>query len=102
MGSWGYHGDDGEAFCGNAVGKVYASTYTTGDHIGCCLDFREGIAFYTKNGVRLATAFRNLKPEEEMRDLYPMVGLRSPGEHVRVNFGKDPFVFDITDYVEGG
>lgn len=101
-GAWGYHGDDGHSFSGTGVGKVYASTYTTGDKIGCCVNFREGIAFFTKNGVQLATAFKNLMPDEERRDLYPTVGLRSPGEHVRINFGKEPFVFDIKEYVEGG
>jgi hypothetical protein len=32
-------------------------------------------------------------------DFYPSVGLRTPGEHVRVNFGQKPFVFDIGGYV---
>ena len=100
-GAWGYHGDDGHTFCGSGIGRVYGPTFTAGDHIGCCLNFREGIAFYTKNGVQLATAFRNLRPDEEVRRLYPTVGLRSPGEHVRVNFGTEPFMFDIEEYVNG-
>lgn len=35
-------------------------------------------------------AFRDIKGE-----LYPMVGLKKYGEHVRVNFGQTPFMFDI-------
>jgi len=94
-GAWGYHGDDAHTFCGSGIAKIYGPTCTTGDHIGCCLNFREGIAFYTKNGVQLATAFRSLRPDEEDKDLYPTVGLRSPAEHIRGNFGTEPFMFDI-------
>ena len=39
----------------------------------------------------LGDAFRDLK---NMR-LYPSVGMKRPGAHVSVNFGQDPFMFDI-------
>lgn len=32
-------------------------------------------------------------------DLYPTVGLQTPGEVVEANFGQLPFVFDIEDYM---
>lgn len=32
--------------------------------------------------------------------LYPSVGMKKPGEHLRVNFGRQPFVFDIDRMVE--
>lgn len=35
-------------------------------------------------------AFREVKGK-----LYPSVGLKKTGEHVRVNFGQTPFMFDI-------
>lgn len=35
-------------------------------------------------------AFREIKGK-----LFPSVGMKRPGEHVRVNFGQNPFVFDI-------
>lgn len=101
--SWGYHGDDGHSFCCQGVGKTYGPTFTTGDIVGCCINFRKGIAFYTKNGVELDTAFRDLTFDTAGKtgkgDFYPSVGLRTPGEHVRVNFGQKPFVFDIGGYV---
>jgi hypothetical protein len=101
--SWGYHGDDGHSFCCQGVGKTYGPTFTTGDIVGCCINFRKGIAFYTKNGVELDTAFRDLTFDTVGKtgkgDFYPSVGLRTPGEHVRVNFGQKPFVFDIGGYV---
>lgn len=98
--SWGYHGDDGNKFVGQGIGKQYGPTFTTGDTIGCCIDFEKEIAFYTKNGAELGTGFDGVALEKVGTDLYPTIGLRSPGEHVRVNFGNRPFVFDITGYVK--
>ena len=51
--SWGYHGDDGHLFCCSGTGKPYGPQFTTGDVIGCCVNFRDGTAFYTKNGAIL-------------------------------------------------
>lgn len=36
------------------------------------------------------TAFREIKGK-----LFPSVGMKKSGEHIRVNFGQSPFVFDI-------
>ena len=51
--SWGYHGDDGMSFCCQSNGKAYAEQFTTGDIIGCGVDFTTSQAFFTKNGVFL-------------------------------------------------
>lgn len=37
------------------------------------------------------TAFNDIKGDR----LYPSIGLKKPGEHLRANFGRHPFVFDI-------
>jgi Ran-binding protein 9/10 len=43
--SWGYHGDDGHSFCCCGTGKQYGyiqltrPVFTTGDVIGCCINF---------------------------------------------------------------
>lgn len=37
------------------------------------------------------TAFREVRGA----NLYPSISLKKAGEHVRVNFGQSPFVFDI-------
>jgi Ran-binding protein 9/10 len=37
-------------------------------------------------------AFTGIKTDSS---LYPSVGMKKPGEHLRVNFGRTPFVFDI-------
>eukprot|EP01104_Vermistella_antarctica_P001748 TRINITY_DN1186_c2_g1_i2.p1 TRINITY_DN1186_c2_g1~~TRINITY_DN1186_c2_g1_i2.p1 ORF type:complete len:423 (-),score=49.81 TRINITY_DN1186_c2_g1_i2:137-1405(-) len=94
--SYGYHGDDGQAFQGKSDGRTYGPTFTTGDTIGCCMNFIENTVFYTKNGVRLAIAFRDVL----LGSLYPMLGLRTQGEVVEANFGQRPFRFDISATVE--
>ncbi|CAG8465491.1 2339_t:CDS:2 [Ambispora gerdemannii] len=93
--SWGYHGDDGNSFCCSGTGKTYGPKFTTGDTIGCCINFRDGTAFYTKGGVNLGIAFRDLKGI-----LYPSIGLRTPGEKIQVNFGQRDFEFPIKLYMK--
>uniref|UniRef100_A0A3B4WGF8 RAN binding protein 9 n=1 Tax=Seriola lalandi dorsalis TaxID=1841481 RepID=A0A3B4WGF8_SERLL len=79
--SYGYHGDDGHSFCSSGTGQPYGPTFTTGDVIGCCTLF-------------LYLSLSLLQP-----NLYPTVGLQTPGEVVDANFGQHPFVFDIEDYM---
>ena len=94
--SWAYHGDDGFMFGSTTSGKPYGPKFMSQDVIGCGMNFKTGSAFFTKNGTHLGTAVQNVKLDR----LYPCVGLKKPGEHVRVNFGKTPFVFDIDGLVE--
>ncbi|XP_033959774.1 ran-binding protein 9 isoform X3 [Pseudochaenichthys georgianus] len=93
--SYGYHGDDGHSFCSSGTGQPYGPTFTTGDVIGCCVNLINNTCFYTKNGHSLGIAFTDL-PQP---NLYPTVGLQTPGEVVDANFGQHPFVFDIEDYM---
>ncbi|XP_050396558.1 ran-binding protein 9 isoform X1 [Patella vulgata] len=93
--SYGFHGDDGNSFCSSGAGQQYGPTFTTGDVIGCCVNLVEKTCFYTKNGIHLGVAFTALPP-----NLYPTVGLQTPGEVVEANFGQAPFIFDIEDYMK--
>ncbi|KAF9551019.1 hypothetical protein EC957_010787 [Mortierella hygrophila] len=93
--SWGYHGDDGNGFEGCGNGRPFGPVFTTGDVIGCGINFRNMSLFYTKNGIYLGVAFRNLKGP-----LYPTVGMRTSGEIVEANFGQREFVFNIEEYVK--
>ncbi|KAG0345116.1 Ran-binding protein 10 [Podila humilis] len=93
--SWGYHGDDGNSFGGCGNGRPFGPVFTTGDTVGCGVNFRDMSLFYTKNGVYLGTAFRDLKGP-----LYPTVGMRTVGEIIEANFGQQEFLFDIDEYVK--
>ncbi|KAF1985679.1 SPRY-domain-containing protein [Aulographum hederae CBS 113979] len=94
--SWGYHGDDGCVFQQSASGKTYGAKFSNLDVIGCGINFRTGIAFFTKNGVHQGYAFNNIKGDR----LYPAVGVKKPGEHLKANFGHRPFVYDIDSLME--
>ena len=95
--SWGYHGDDGHSFCFSGTGKAYGPTFTTKDTIGCCINFMDMTVFYTKNGVNLGIAFRDIKNDHLY---YPAIGLRTPGEVVEANFGQKKFKFDIENCIK--
>ena len=116
--SWGYHGDDGFKFHGSGTGTNYGPQYSTGDVAGCLYNAVDGTLAFTKNGIELGVAFTGVslpmaasmagasKPGTHGRlrrvlrlPLYPMVGLRTPGECVEANFGERPFVFDFAGYV---
>ena len=90
--SWAYHGDDGKTFVGESTGKTYGPTFTINDIIGCGINFWTGCAFFTRNGVDLGIAFRELKNVRP----FPSVGMKKhSGAWASVNFGQRPFVFDI-------
>uniref|UniRef100_A0A673J1M4 Ran-binding protein 10-like n=1 Tax=Sinocyclocheilus rhinocerous TaxID=307959 RepID=A0A673J1M4_9TELE len=87
---------DGHSFCSSGTGQPYGPTFTTGDVIGCCVNLINNTCFYTKNGHSLGN---NLMKNDLRPNLYPTVGLQTPGEIVDANFGQQPFVFDIEDYM---
>ncbi|XP_039999261.1 LOW QUALITY PROTEIN: ran-binding protein 9 [Xiphias gladius] len=89
--SYGYHGDDGHSFCSSGTGQPYGPTFTTGDVIGCCVNLINNTCFYTKNGHSLGIAFTDLPP-----NLYPTVGLQTPGEVVDAN---PPTPVCVLDYM---
>ncbi|GJN70931.1 hypothetical protein PLIIFM63780_002477 [Purpureocillium lilacinum] len=93
--SWGYHGDDGRTYTGQNIGRNYGPTFSLGDVIGCGVNFRDHTAFFTKNGVKLGTAFTDVVRSK----LYPTVSMKKTGEQVTANFGQCPFVYNIDDMI---
>lgn len=93
--SWGYHADDGRLFSSEGE-QPFGPRFSTGDVVGCGVDFGSGRIFFTKNGVFLGTASPPITP---LTELYPCIGLRSSRERVMTNFGQYPFRFDIEAYV---
>ncbi|KAF9886410.1 hypothetical protein FE257_011442 [Aspergillus nanangensis] len=97
--SWAYHGDDGKSFFGESQGqgRQYGPTFGANDTVGCGVNFSTGCAFFTKNGVFLGNAFRDLRNVK----LYPSVGMKKqPPVHLAANFGQQPFMFDIDGLVK--
>ena len=58
--SWAYHGDDGKSFSSQSTGRAYGPPFTGNDVIGCGVNFRNGTAFFTKNGDFLGRTTRGL------------------------------------------
>ncbi|RIB26406.1 concanavalin A-like lectin/glucanase domain-containing protein [Gigaspora rosea] len=91
-GSGGYSGYSGKFYCcSRNDGSPYGPPFSTGDTIGCCLNFKNNTVFYTKNGINLGIAFRNLKGT-----LYPCVELCRQGQAIEVNFGSRKFKYAAT------
>ncbi|KAF1769693.1 hypothetical protein GCK72_001510 [Caenorhabditis remanei] len=93
---YGYHGDDGNFFSACGHGTAYGPKFGTGDVIGCGIDTTLNMVFFTKNGKHLGVALE-CKPGE-LEDLYPTVGLKTPGERLVANFGQTEFMFDFDGY----
>lgn len=96
-GSFGWHMDDGFVFESRGEGTNRGwPTSTTGDTVGCGIDFTTGQAFFTRNGELIGHAFSDMQNKEQ---LYPAVGLRTPRERVQINLS-GPFVYDIDSHVQ--
>ena len=94
LGTYGYHGDDGNVFAQEKwLGNLKRlPTFSTHDVIGCGVNFERKTCFFTKNGTYLGIAFRNMP----RKSLYPTVGVASKSDSLEVNLGQHPFVYNIT------
>ncbi|KAH6759355.1 SPla/RYanodine receptor domain-containing protein [Perilla frutescens var. frutescens] len=91
--SCGYHGDDGLLYRGHGKGETFGPTYTTGDTVGGGINYTTQEFFFTKNGVLVGSVYKDVKGS-----VFPTVAVHSKNEEVTVNFGQDPFVFDLKAY----
>ena len=95
-GTIGYHGDDGSFFHQTGYGADYGPKFSRGDVVGCGIVIEDGKVFFTKNGTFLGMAPSSF-PKDIFHVRYPTIGLHSKHEAVEVNFGQEPFVFDISN-----
>jgi hypothetical protein len=89
--SVGYHADDGKLFKSSSVGRHFGPECSTGDRIGCGINFGQVVnddphrqmvpVFFTRNGKEIGTVLTVMPPE----GLMPAVGMHSEGEEVRLN-----------------
>ncbi|OAD03578.1 hypothetical protein MUCCIDRAFT_178831 [Mucor lusitanicus CBS 277.49] len=98
LGSFGYHGQNGQTYKQNAQGTAYGPTYAHGDVIGCGVNYFDGTVFFTKNGISLGVAFDSIDLSSQV--LYPCIGLSTQGEKMTANFGHAEFAFDIAQYIK--
>lgn len=63
------------------------------DSISLFLSYSLGILV---NIIIQGIAFRDVTGRGE---LFPSVGMKKPGEHIRVNFGQSPFVYNIDEMI---
>uniref|UniRef100_A0A5B6Z7V3 Putative ran-binding protein 10 isoform X1 n=1 Tax=Davidia involucrata TaxID=16924 RepID=A0A5B6Z7V3_DAVIN len=88
--SYGYHGDDGLLYRGQGKGVAFGPTFTAGDTVGGGINYSSQELFFTKNGVVVGTVYKDVKGP-----LFPTIAVHSQNEEVSVNFGEEPFVFDL-------
>lgn len=79
----GYHADVGRLFNGDRYGSRFGPICTTGDRMGCGVDFESEYSqdyvkvFFTKNGQQVGDFVKFKKPRS---GLYPLIGMNSWGE----------------------
>lgn len=75
--SCGYHADDGKLYNESGMGRAFGSTCTTGDRMGCGVNFDSGLdrgdveVFFTKNGNPVGDVVKLKRP---LNGIYPLIG----------------------------
>ena len=117
-GAFGYHSDDGYLYAQQPSEQSVsqkAETYSTGDVVGCGVVFSRAAQlpialFWTKNGVLLDLQV-NLVSQQQIAgtedqasfgNYFAGIGLDKDGTEVAVNFGTEPFVFDVASALAEG
>jgi len=95
--SYGYHSDDGGVFHnrGDTL-RPYGPIFTSGDTVGCGIDYIKQAIFFTLNGSFLGYAWKDVNIDDY--EWYPTVGVDSYNP-LQINFGNVPFVFDLSHFI---
>ncbi|CAJ1966282.1 unnamed protein product [Cylindrotheca closterium] len=98
--SFGYHSDNGGLYHNAGSRKKHTHQYGPGDTIGCGVDYNTGGIFFTKNSKLLGFAWKKIDTNFLAKtDLYPVVGIDSE-DSISINYGHQPFQFDLSGYCE--
>lgn len=112
-GSFGYNAYDGTIVANQTTNRSFSSPFGVGDVIGCGIDYTNNLIFFTKNGVSLGVAFREIIDDSILDEyiddkkngicgLTPVFGIKGGSiGGIKVNFGMDGegFRFDIEGYL---
>lgn len=100
LNSIGYHSNNGYIFIGDSINRKYGQKYTSGDYIGCCLNFIDGVVFFTLNGKKLdELLFENMKKQVNINSsFFPAIGMSGLNQEIIANFGETEFCFNINEY----
>eukprot|EP00698_Gefionella_okellyi_P020905 TRINITY_DN6657_c0_g1_i1.p1 TRINITY_DN6657_c0_g1~~TRINITY_DN6657_c0_g1_i1.p1 ORF type:complete len:398 (-),score=96.07 TRINITY_DN6657_c0_g1_i1:1260-2453(-) len=99
--SYGFHGDDGCVFWNTSDDQTLchqqpvSGGFNTGDVIGCGLLYSSKELFVTRNGALLGVVATAVTGAH-----WPTVGIASMSESVHVNFGVEPFVFNVWAFAQ--
>ncbi|TDH72787.1 uncharacterized protein CCR75_008296 [Bremia lactucae] len=96
--SWAYDGARRVKWNGGKD-EEYGSddSWSKNDVIGCLLDLNEGTVAFTRNGVDLGVAFRNVKHMSSDRGLFPAISVEQT-EIMLINIGSQPFVYEARGF----
>ncbi|KAG7385721.1 hypothetical protein PHYPSEUDO_001175 [Phytophthora pseudosyringae] len=96
--SWAYDGARQVKWSGGKDDQ-YATDGSWGknDVIGCLLDLDEGTVSFTRNGVDLGVAFRNVKHTSSDQGFFPAISVEQT-EILLVNIGSQPFLYGVSGF----
>lgn len=92
---YGFTLDDGKKHSDSNHPVDGGAICTSNDTVGVGVNFISRSIFFTKNGESLGEQFKGFKGDE----LFPALGINSPGANISVNFGQKPFIYNINSYV---
>lgn len=90
--SFALHGDDGQVFFSVGAGNIWGPRFSEGDIVGCGFNAVTQEIWFTHNGKFLGVAFREVDMLQK-EAWFPTIGMSSPGEKAKANFGAVPFLF---------
>ncbi|KAF1782263.1 Sde2 N-terminal domain [Phytophthora cactorum] len=96
--SWAYDGARQVKWNGGKD-EQYAmdDSWSKNDVVGCLLDLDEGTVSFTRNGVDLGVAFRNVKYTSSDRGFFPAISVEQT-EILLVNIGSQPFLYEVPGF----